>query len=129
MLNNSADQSGFDMFLEGLSEDQFIALVDEYGGQRLYVPHKIRDSHRVAKAIGPKAAAFLSSHFAACTVRVPLARERRVHYLRSKGLSKPAIAKRLVMTESGVSAVLKKPYSKRTLRGTVAAMVANGSSQ
>lgn len=91
-----------------LTPEEFMSLVEEFGGQRTYVPIQIRPSHRIARTMGQAAADKMAQAFGGVSVRIPLAREIRVRYHHSKGMSAPAIARRMVMTESGVKSVLRR---------------------
>ena len=90
-----------------------MSLVEEFGGQRTYVPARMRPAHRIARAMGQAAAEKLAQSFGGGCVRVPLAREIRVLYHHDCGLSVPAIARRMVMTESGVQGVIRRGKCKK----------------
>lgn len=95
--------SGLAGDLEGLlGQAAFIALTEEYGGTRLYVPLGTQPDHRLVDAIGEKAAKRLSERYAPAFIRVPLARELRARHYRSQDLSFAKIAVKLGLTETGV---------------------------
>lgn len=96
-----------------LTPEEFMSLVEEFGGQRTYVPVQMRPSHRIARALGRAAADKMARAFGGVSVRVPLAREIRVLYHHSRGLKPAAIARRMVMTESGVQSLLRRANSMR----------------
>ncbi len=86
-----------------LGTDGFVALCQELGGVRLYVAYQMRDDHDVVQALGRELADKLSRALAPATIRVPLARRERALHYRSLGLSDARIARKLGMTETGVS--------------------------
>lgn len=86
-----------------LGDEAFVALCQELGGTRLYVPYALRDEHDLVQALGRPAAEKLSRALAPATIRVPLARRERALHYRRAGLSNARIARRLGMTETGVA--------------------------
>ena len=89
--------------LEMLGEASFIALVEAFGGTRLYVPQSPAADHAISEAVGIADAQKLASRYAPAVLRIPLARERRArHYRATQGLSNARIAARLGMSETGV---------------------------
>jgi len=86
-----------------LGEAGFIALVEAFGGTRLYVPTTIAQDDEIAQAIGIDAAHKLSRRYAPSTLRVPLARELRARHYRANGLSNARIARKLGVTEPSVN--------------------------
>lgn len=89
--------------LEGLlGRAAFIALTEEFGGTRLYVPLATQPDQRLVEAIGDKAARTLSKSYAPAFIRVPLARELRARHYRAQDLSFAKIAVKLGLTETGV---------------------------
>lgn len=99
---------GQDELLHLLGEEAFLALVDAFGGRRLYVAGRFPDDHPVARAIGPDAAARLSCRYAPDILRVPLAREHRARHYRAQGMSNGEIATKLGMTETGVEQLFRR---------------------
>lgn len=91
-----------------LQDAEIVALAEAFGGTRLYVPVKMTERNRIAKAIGMDAALRLWEGIGVGTFRVPLAREVRVRHYRAKGLSTSKIARKLGITETGVSKLLKR---------------------
>lgn len=98
-----------------VGEEAFVRLCQELGGTRVYIPLKCRDGGELMEAIGRDACDRLSRALAPATIRVPLARrERALHYLK-QGLSIPRIARRLGLTETGVSKLIKRESAAGTL--------------
>lgn len=85
-----------------LGVDAFIALAEQFGGRRLYVPQTIGPEHEITAAVGIEAAAKLCRRYSLAFIRVPLARELRARHYRSRGLSNGQIASKLGITETGV---------------------------
>lgn len=97
-----------------LGERAFLALVEAFGGTRLYVPRRISADHEIAQAIGEPAAKLLSDRVAPDVLRVPLARELRARHYRAEGLSDAQVARRLGITETGVEKLFKRMPNKPT---------------
>lgn len=96
-----------------------IALAEEFAGTRIYVPLKVRDSHRITRAIGREAADKLCAYYGPTAICVPLLRELRAQHYRSKGLTYPRIAVRLGLTEKSVQKLfgrLKRPSEAASLQ-------------
>ena len=96
--------------IEGL-----IALAENFGGRRLYVPYALAADHELVKALGEPRAKKLASMFAPAVIRVPLARELRARHYRATGFSNGEIATKLGMTEPGVDklfARMERPPAK-----------------
>jgi transcriptional regulator GlxA family with amidase domain len=91
-----------------IGEAAALALAEEFGGSRLYIPSMIEDGHRIAEAIGMPAARVLSARFAPDVVVVPLCRELRAAHYRGQGLSNGKIARRLGLTERGVERIFER---------------------
>ncbi|MCC7097290.1 MAG: hypothetical protein IT472_08935 [Thermomonas sp.] len=86
-----------------LGEDLFIRLCQELGGTRRYIASNPRADGELIDALGDEGAARLSEALAPATIRIPLARRERALFYRAQGLSDGRIARRLGMTETGVS--------------------------
>jgi DNA-binding transcriptional regulator LsrR (DeoR family) len=91
-----------------LGETAFVALAQEFGGTRLYVPHSIPADHEIVQVIGLAAARRLSQRFAPAVIRVPLARFIRARHYRAAGLSHARIARKLGLTETGVDKLFRR---------------------
>lgn len=94
-----------------LGDEAFLALVENFGGDRLYVPKGA--DNRVSQAIGSAAASKLAAHFGGDSPRIPLAREFRARQYRLAGMTNPAIAKRLGMTVPGVEQLFARAPTPR----------------
>ncbi|MFC3442569.1 hypothetical protein ACFOKF_15445 [Sphingobium rhizovicinum] len=94
-----------------LGERAFIALAENFGGRRLYVPRKIDADGEIAKAVGMTAAQKLSDRKSPDYLRVPLARGLRARHHRAAGLSNGEIATKLGMTETGVNSLFARMHS------------------
>ena len=91
-----------------IGEAATVALAEAFGGTRLYVPSRVRESHRITRAIGHEAAQALSAFYSPDAIRVPLARELRAMHYQAKGLSHERIARKLGITATGVARLLKR---------------------
>lgn len=91
-----------------LGEAAFVKFCEDFGGTRVYVPHKMREGNAIVRALGREAATRLSRAFAPATIRAPLARRQRALHYRAEGLSNTQIARKLGMTLSGVLKLFKK---------------------
>jgi hypothetical protein len=85
-----------------LGEEGLIALAENFGGRRLYVPGDIKPDHPIAQALGEQRARKLASLYSPAQIRVPLARTIRARHYRANGDSNGEIATKLGMTETGV---------------------------
>ena len=92
---------------ELIGERAYLALVEHYGGTRLFVP-KEPERSELGDAIGETAAAKLAQARGAEYIKVPLDRELRARHYRRQGLSNAAIARRLGITESGVERLFSR---------------------
>ena len=86
-----------------LGTEGFVRFCQELGGTRVYIPYAMREENEIVKAVGQELADKLSRALAPATIRVPLARRDRALHYRAAGLSDAKIARRLGITESGVS--------------------------
>ena len=104
-MHSSVDAGQLKLHLMAiLGEEGFVRLCQELGGIRLYIAYRLRDDHDVVQALGRELADKLSRELAPATIRVPLARrERALWYRNREGLSDARIARRLGMTETGVT--------------------------
>tara|TARA_R110000868_G_scaffold230335_4_gene483476 strand:+ start:118 stop:537 length:420 start_codon:yes stop_codon:yes gene_type:complete len=85
-----------------LGQEAFVALTENFGGRRLYMPRAAQVDHRVAQAIGIDAARRLWSRYCPAAIRIPLARELRALHYRRQGCSNGEIASKLSITETAV---------------------------
>jgi hypothetical protein len=107
-----------DELAELLGEADFVRLVEEYGGTRLYVPQTASGT-QVSKTLGEAIASRLSSRYGRDYLLVPLARDLRTKHYRAAGLSNAQIARRLGITESGVERIFRR-LKKERLAKTIA---------
>lgn len=91
-----------------LSEAEIIAIVEAFGGTRLYIPVAAKDDNHIVQAVGREAYQKLATAFAPDVIRVPLCREMRVLHYRSQGLSSGKIASRLCITEPSVNRIVAR---------------------
>lgn len=85
----------------------YLALVEHYGGTRLFVA-KTPSRSGLSDKIGHEAAEKLTEAYAAEYIKVPLDRELRARHYKTQGLSNAEIARRLGITESGVERLFKR---------------------
>ncbi len=91
-----------------------IALAEALGGTRIYVPARMKDSHRLAKIAGIEAARALSQACKGSCIRVPLERDLRALHYRAQGFGHARIARRLGLTENGVQSLLKRLQAQQS---------------
>lgn len=84
----------------------YVQLCQELGGQRIYVPYRLKDDSELIEVLGRELAEKFARQFAPATIRVPLARRDRALYFYAAGLTNAQIARRLKITESGVHRLL-----------------------
>lgn len=94
--------------VEYLTEAEIVALAENFGGTRLYVPAKADLNHCLVQAIGVDGYKRLADAISPDTIRVPLCREIRAVHYRKKGLSNGKIASRLGITEPAVNKMFKR---------------------
>ncbi|RFC63621.1 hypothetical protein DYI37_11490 [Fulvimarina endophytica] len=101
---------------ELLGDEDFLKLVENFGGDRLYVPQSVTET-KVSNALGEEAAAKLAKRYGGDYPRIPLARAFRArHYRSALGLTNPEVADRLGMTVSGVEKLFSRHPAKRAPR-------------
>jgi hypothetical protein len=84
-----------------LGESDFIALCENFGGTRLFLPKG--DGRGALKAVvSDDSFAKLNDYFAGSYIRVPLARALRARHYRAAGLSNAQIAVKLGVTETAI---------------------------
>ncbi len=103
-MHSSVDAGQLTLHLQViLGEEGLVRFCQELGGTRVYIAYTMRDESDVVQAIGRELAEKLSRAMAPATIRVPLARRLRALFYRREGLSDARIARRLGMTETGVT--------------------------
>jgi DNA-binding CsgD family transcriptional regulator len=93
---------------ELIGTEAFVALAEEFGGTRLFIPVGMGADHPIARAVGLPAARLLSQRLAPDVLKVPLAREERARHYRDQRLSNAQIARRLGITEGGVERLFRR---------------------
>ncbi len=94
-----------------LGDEGYLALLESYGGLRLYVPQNAERS-ALSDDIGEEPAKRLSEEYGREYIKVPLAREFRALQYRSNGWTNRQIALRLCITESGLDGIFRKLRAK-----------------
>ena len=94
--------------IELIGKDATIALVDNFGGMRLYLSAQMRPNNKVVRAIGLEAAQALAGRFSPDVIRVPVARELRALHYRSQVMSYGKIAHRLGIVEPSVDRMFQR---------------------
>jgi len=99
--------------LSALGEDGLMRLLGQYGGVRLYVPRRITPEHALTRALGWETAQALCQFAGSGELRVPTgrhwrarARHAQIHALRAQGMSLRELARRFVLSERHICAVL-----------------------
>ena len=106
----SEDRRSYEL-LNLLGEADFVRLAEIYGGTRLYVPAS-GDASQIARKLSQTAADKLAQRYSGTHIRVPLARDIRARQYRAFGLSNADIARRLLMTETGVDKIFRRMVGK-----------------
>lgn len=96
----------FSLVAQSLSQQQMIAILESFGGTRLYLPKNVLPDHPLAMAIGVEAAMKLVDAIGHGSIRVPVGRDIRAAFYRANGDSYAKIAKRLGMSETGVARLI-----------------------
>lgn len=89
-----------------IGREAFLALVEAYGGRRIYVPKG--NAGVLYAAIGTEAALKMSREFNGNHVSVPVAREFRARHYRSTGMNNFQIADRLGISVNGVEKLFRR---------------------
>lgn len=85
-----------------LAPPALLALIEAFGGTRIYVPKAPNQASPLVQAIGREAAAALAAAHGGDQLQVPIARHWQVRCLRARGLSYSAIALTLRISEDAV---------------------------
>lgn len=92
-----------------------LALVENAGGVRIYVPERLTDDHRLADWLGREAAASLSEAFAMeelvvprCAEALRRVRNRQIRHERDQGARPAELALRYRLTERQVYTILSR---------------------
>ena len=108
-----AKLTGISEIRELLGDDDFLKVVEAFGGRRLYIPRSkghLYSPH--ANGLDPAINAKLVDFAAGVAIRVPLARDFCAGCYRARGMSHAAIASKLGMTETGVDKLFKRRAGK-----------------
>ena len=110
----TAVSHGVQELLQALGYEGLMRLLDQFGGERIYVPRQMTPAHRLALGLGLETAQALcrfvgpSGEFLVPTGR-DLRRELRdqeIRALRAQGLSLRALVRRFRLSECRICAVL-----------------------
>lgn len=89
-----------------IGADAALRLIEEHGGTRLYVPKEVNQRSAARLGIPRAAAQALAECFGGEHILIPVARAWRVRLYRARGMTYPAIARRLGITERAVGRIL-----------------------
>jgi DNA-binding NarL/FixJ family response regulator len=85
-----------------LAPPALLALIEAFGGTRIYVPKSPNQASPLVQAIGREAAAVLAAAHGGDELSIPIARHWQVRCLKGQGLSYREIALRLRISENSV---------------------------
>lgn len=91
-----------DWLSQHLPPPALLALIEAFGGTRIYVPKSPNQASPLVQAIGRDAAALLAAAHGGDELNIPIARHWQVRCLKAQGLSYSQIALRLRITENSV---------------------------
>jgi len=89
-----------------IGADAALSMIEAHGGTRVYVPKDINQNSAARLALPLPEARSLGEAFGGEHILVPIARAWRVRMYRAAGLTYPAIARRLGITERAVGRIL-----------------------
>ncbi len=89
-----------------IGADAALSLIEAHGGTRVYVPKDINQNSAARLALPLPEARRLGEAYGGEHILVPLARAWRVRIYRAAGMTYPAIARRLGVTERAVGRIL-----------------------
>ena len=93
-----------------------LALIERYGGTRLYVPQTILEGAELAQIVRLAPARRLAKRYGGDTLAIGLCKEWRAHVLRREGHTLAQIARRVGMTEGAVWRLLNTGRGAREPR-------------
>lgn len=108
-MNAPARSTVFQEIASAIGRESARKLVQNFGGQRLFVPRTMERDHEIAKAIGVEAARQLSGYFHGTHISLPVSdsRRRAVKELSKKtGLTRQKIAGETGYSERQVYRIL-----------------------
>jgi len=107
--------------VELLGEENFIRLVEHYGGQSCYIADRAEKSF-MTSVLGEDIMKVLAYYYGGTPLKVPIGRAYLARHYRLKGMNNREIARKLLVTESTVYRLFKRhPVRKsaaRTLEAT-----------
>lgn len=86
--------------------DAALGMIEAHGGTRVYVPKDINQNSAARLALPLPAARRMAEAYGGEHILVPIARAWRVRLYRAAGMTYPAIARRLGITERAVGRIL-----------------------
>jgi hypothetical protein len=89
-----------------IGADAALSMIEAHGGTRVYVPKEINQNSAARLALPLPEARRLGEAFGGEHILVPIARAWRVRMYRAAGLTYPAIARKLGITERAVGRIL-----------------------
>ena len=104
-----------DELLALLGAEDFIRLVEAYGGERRYIP-KSETGTEISGKLGEGVAAQLAKRFGGDELSIPLARGFRARQYRADRLNNREIAKRLGISVNGVEKLFRRRPAARPPR-------------
>ncbi len=96
------------ILVDAIGEASMVLLSEQFGGQRLYIPRRFSGFHALTSIIGRRAANSLSDACAPAHIRVPIARELRIRRYFAEGMTLPAMASRLGISEHSTERLLER---------------------
>lgn len=93
-----------------------LALVERWGGLRLYVPSPASPDGELWRVVGEDAARYLAHRYGREQIKVPLARNWRILVYHARGLPQAQVARRVGVIERTVERVLSRAKSGRSVQ-------------
>ena len=95
-------------FADLIGPERTLDLLENFAGQRIYVPRQVVGDTTLATALGVEAARIISAEYGGDYLKVPIAREWRVLVYKSRRMSYRDIAKKVGCGEDNVWRILNK---------------------
>ncbi len=102
------DQDTLGMLIRLAGQDAAFLIVENWPGQRLFIPKNARPGHRLSNLIGIDAANALCAEFGGLLIKVPLARSWRARVYFERGWSNSRIGLKLGISDNTVVRILSK---------------------
>lgn len=99
----------------GLGDEGYLALVENHGGTRLYVPRDRLRTSSLVDTLTIQHLTTLAGAFGGMYVRVPLDRDFMIEQYLKRGYSRQKIVRQLRVTESGYERMLKRLRKNGTI--------------